>query len=49
MRNIAAGDTGIAVMEKFVTWLQTLTAYGLIACALAGTALGAVEQFYPIY
>jgi hypothetical protein len=36
-------------MEKLVTCLETLTVYVLVAGALIGTALGAMEQFYPIY
>jgi len=36
-------------MKKLVTGLETLTVYVIVACALIGTALGAVEQFYPIY
>jgi|GEM_PF-4510276 len=36
-------------MKKLVTFLETLTVYVLIAGALIGTALGAVDQFYPIY
>jgi hypothetical protein len=43
------GDTRIGVMEKLVTCLETFTVYVLVAGALIGTALGAVEQFYPIY
>jgi hypothetical protein len=36
-------------MKKLITCLETLTVYLVIASALIGTALGAVDHFYPIY
>ena len=36
-------------MKKLVTCLETLTVYFIVGGALIGTALGAVDQFYPIY
>lgn len=36
-------------MKKLVACLELLTVYVVVAGALIGTALGAVDQFYPIY
>jgi hypothetical protein len=36
-------------MSKLVACLETLTVYFVIAGALIGSALGAVDQFYSIY
>jgi len=35
-------------MNKLVACLETLTVY-LVVGALIGSALGAVDQFYPLY
>ena len=37
------------LMNKLVACLETLTVYLVIAGALIGSALGAVDQFYPLY
>ena len=36
-------------MNKLAACLETLTVYLVIADALIGSALGAVDQFYPFY
>ena len=36
-------------MNELVTCLETLTVYLVVAGALIGSALGAVDQFYPLY
>ena len=36
-------------MRILIACLETFTVYVVIAGALIGTALGAVDQFYPIY
>jgi hypothetical protein len=36
-------------MNKLAACLETLTVYLVIAGALMGSALGAVDQFYPLY
>jgi hypothetical protein len=36
-------------MTKVVACLETFSVYAVIASALAGTALSALVQFYPIY
>ena len=36
-------------MNKLVACLEALSVYLVIAGALIGSALGAVDQFYPLY
>jgi hypothetical protein len=36
-------------MNQLIACLETVTVYFVMAGALIGTALGAVDQFYPIY
>ena len=36
-------------MNKLVACLETLTVYLVIAGALIGSALGAVDHFFPLY
>ncbi len=38
-----------SIMNKLVACLETFTVYLVIAGALIGSALGAVDQFYPLY
>jgi hypothetical protein len=38
-----------SIMNKLAACLETLTVYLIIAGALIGSALGAVDQFYPLY
>jgi hypothetical protein len=39
----------MTAMTRLVTCLETVTVYFVIAGALIGTALSALDQFYPIY
>ena len=36
-------------MPNLVTSIETISAYFVVAGALIGTTLSAVEQFYPIF
>jgi hypothetical protein len=39
----------MTAMTRLITCLETATVYFVIAGALIGTALSALDQFYPIY
>jgi hypothetical protein len=36
-------------MTRLISCLETVTVYFVVAGALIGTALSALNQFYPIY
>jgi hypothetical protein len=42
------GEQRISPMPRLIARLETVTVYAVIASALAGTALNALVQFYPI-
>ncbi len=39
----------MTAMIRFITCLETAAIYFVVAGALVGTALSALDQFYPIY